>query len=403
MTRCSKLLCLLLLNSSLVGARQSTERAEDSLSRSQTIQSTVIGGYGNAYYRRDFDQGISTADLERVVLFVGHNFGTISFFSELEMEDAKVEGDGGGEIAFEQAYLRFNLDHGHSIVAGLFLPRIGILNENHLPIQFNGNERTQVETNIIPSTWRELGVGFYGSMESVPVNYSVGLVNGLNSGAFEHGSGIREGRFEGRLATANNLAVTGAVQMFIGGMRTQISGYYGGTVGLSPRQADSLQLISGMFGSPVGIGEADLVYDENKFSFRALGVIVTIPEASDINRAYANNTPSGEYGAYAEIGYDILSTISPGVSAQLVVFARIEVLDMNSTVPANGITDGTLKQRHIIVGINYLPVNDVVVKADVRFSHTGNRNPALILNPDPSAPPYQPNDSFLNLGIGFAF
>ena len=159
-------LVILSFSISNLSAQQSSTTAEDTL-ESSILQnnSTVIGGYGNAFYRQDFNKKTSIADLERVVLFVGHNFGDISFFSELEMEDAKVTGgEDGGEIAFEQAYLKFNLDPNHYITVGLFLPRIGILNVDHLPNSFNGNERTQVETFITPSTWRELGIGFYGSL-----------------------------------------------------------------------------------------------------------------------------------------------------------------------------------------------------------------------------------------------
>ena len=47
---------------------------------------------------------------------------------------------------------------------------------------------------IIPATWRELGVGFYGSLNNLPLNYDVAIMNGLNSADFEHGSGFREGR-----------------------------------------------------------------------------------------------------------------------------------------------------------------------------------------------------------------
>jgi hypothetical protein len=76
-----------------------------------------------------------------------------------------VEGGVGNnaEISMEQAFLKFNLNAHQYIIAGLFTPRIGILNENHLPVNFNGVERPMVETLIIPATWRELGAGFYGN------------------------------------------------------------------------------------------------------------------------------------------------------------------------------------------------------------------------------------------------
>ncbi len=137
---------------------------EDSIRLGSNAQKTVISGYGSAFYQRNFDQQQSTITLERAVLFVGHQFTQkISFFSELELENAKVEGgvSNNAEVSMEQAFLKFNLNAHQYIIGGLFTPRIGILNENHLPVNFNGVERPIVETLIIPATWRELGIGFY--------------------------------------------------------------------------------------------------------------------------------------------------------------------------------------------------------------------------------------------------
>src|SRR5580765_4509642 len=113
---------------------------EDSLLMGTNSQKTVISGYGSAFYQRNFDLQQSTVTLERAVLFVGHQFSQkISFFSELEIENAKVEGglSNDAEIAMEQAFLKFNINAHQYFIAGLFTPRIGILNENHLPTNFN--------------------------------------------------------------------------------------------------------------------------------------------------------------------------------------------------------------------------------------------------------------------------
>ncbi len=60
------------------------------------------------------------------------------------MEDTIVD-DKGGQIALKQAFLKFNLNLTKFITAGLFLRRIGLLNENHLLVNFNGVERPGVE------------------------------------------------------------------------------------------------------------------------------------------------------------------------------------------------------------------------------------------------------------------
>ncbi len=290
-------------------AQKLIQTSEDSLLMGSNTQKTVISGYGSAAFQRNFDQQQSTVTLERAVLFVGHQFSQkISFFSELEIENAKVEGgvSNDAEIAMEQAFLKFNVNAHQYFIAGLFTPRIGILNENHLPTNFNGVERPIVETLIIPATWRELGIGFYGNSEKIPLNYSFALMNGLNGADFEHGSGIRGGRAEGNLASANNIAITAAFQYYWKNFKFQVSAYSGGTVTLSPKSADSLGLNSGAFGTPVYLAEGDVQYEYNAWTAKALGVYIGYPDAGKMNTVYGNNTATGMFGAYMEIAYNWL-------------------------------------------------------------------------------------------------
>jgi hypothetical protein len=379
---------------------------EDSLLMGTNAQKTVISGYGSAFYQRNFDLQQSTITLERAVLFVGHQFSQkISFFSELELENAKVEGgvSNNAEISMEQAFLKFNLNAHQYIIAGLFTPRIGILNENHLPVNFNGVERPMVETLIIPATWRELGLGFYGNSERLPLNYSFALMNGLDGQNFEHGTGIRGGRAEGNLAPANNIAVTAAVQYLWKNFKFQVSGYTGGTVTLSPKGSDSLGLNSGAFGTPIYLGEADIQFEQDAWTGKALGTYISYPDAGKMNTVYGNNTATGMYGAYVEIAYNWL--FKKATRAGFISFARFEALNMNSRIASDGkgIYDGTEDQTHLIIGFGYLPLPNVVIKADVRLMHTGPQNPALVINPAPNALPYDQNNQFLNIGIGYSF
>jgi hypothetical protein len=393
-------------NFTTTNAQQLLMTNEDSLLKGSNTQKTVISGYGSAAFQRNFDQQQSTVTLERAVLFVGHQFSQkISFFSELELENAKVEGgvSNNAEISMEQAFLKFNVNAHQYFIAGLFTPRIGILNENHLPINFNGVVRPIVETLIIPATWRELGIGFYGTSEKIPLNYSFALMNGLEGQNFEHGTGIRGGRAEGNLASANNIAVTAAVQYFWKNFKFQVSAYTGGTVTLSPKGSDSLGLNSGAFGTPIYLGEADILYENNAWSAKALGVYIAYPDAGKMNTVYGNNTATGMNGFYAEVAYDWL--FRKKSKAGFISFARFEALNMNSSIAANGegIYDGTEVQKYLIMGFGYLPIPNVVIKADIQLLHTGPQNPALVVNPPPNALPYQQNNQFLNLGIGYSF
>ena len=385
-------------------AQQLVLTNEDSLNAGTGKSRTVVSGYGSAFYQRNFNSKTANLNLERAVLFVGHQFNSkISFFSELEIENAKVSGEGsGGEVSMEQAYLKFNLNARQYLTAGLFIPRIGILNENHLPVNFNGVERPFVEQLIIPATWRELGVGFYGRTKNLPLNYSIALMNGLNAAGFEHGSGLREGRFEGSNATANNLAVTAAVQYYYKDFTFQLSGYTGGSNGLSKRGSDSLGLNSGIFGVPVYLGEANIQWSARGINIKLLGSYISFPDAEIVNKAYANNVSKNMYGAYAELAYNLLER-SKNKAQQLNIFGRYEMLDMNLNIPADAIYDGIEKQQHIILGLTYLPIRNVVIKVDMRLLHTGAENPSLVINPSPVRIPYKQDNQFLNIGIGYSF
>ncbi|MBS1634331.1 MAG: hypothetical protein JST26_00320 [Bacteroidetes bacterium] len=383
---------------------------EDSLNAGLTPQTnpTVISGYGQAKVEYDLRNQTGTASLTRNVIFLGHRFNNrISFFSELELEDAKVQGGKpSGEISMEQLFLKFNVNRNNYIVAGLFIPRIGIINENHLPTTFNSNDRPFVEQLIIPATWRELGVSVYGQIPVVPgLNYSAAVMNGLNSGAFEFGSGIREGRFEGNNATASNLAVTGALLYYIKHFRIQASTYLGGTAGLSKRVADSLHLNYGAFGTPVSLSEFNIQYHGNNgIQFKALGTYVSIPEADRINLAYANNTPKSMYGYYVELGYNIFKLMPRMGSRSLVLFGRYESMDLNASVPVNGVEDGLQRKQYLVAGLHFQPLKGVSVKADFVQRVTGEYNKALyVTNPYSSSLPFYTTSNFINIGVGYSF
>uniref|UniRef100_UPI000B357AED hypothetical protein n=1 Tax=Crenothrix polyspora TaxID=360316 RepID=UPI000B357AED len=167
-----------------------------------------IGGYGQASYQaRVGDKGSDSdnADLERIVLYAGYKFTDhILFNSELEFEHGST-GEGSeekGEVSVEFAALDFFLDPMANIRAGLVLMPMGFINTIHEPPFYFGNNRPEVEQRIIPSTWREVGVGLFG--ELLPnLTYTTYVVNGLN--AKEFGSdGIREGRGGGSDAKAES-------------------------------------------------------------------------------------------------------------------------------------------------------------------------------------------------------
>ncbi|MEN9698867.1 MAG: hypothetical protein RLZZ301_65 [Bacteroidota bacterium] len=394
---------LVLFMSLVSGVSAQVLTKEDSLSAGliASPQATVLSGYGSMHYENNLTTNEATANVDRVVLFFGHKFSKkIFFFSELEIEDAKIDGSGAsGEFALEQAFLKFQLNRHSYLTTGLFIPRLGIINENHLPTTFNGVQRPFVEQYIIPSTWREMGIGYYGFSQRIAgLNYSLAFVNGLSSAGFENGSGIREGRAEGRNAQAGALALTGALLYYHGPWRLQVSGYYGGSAGLTPTQADSLQLNSGLFGTPVGLLETNAQYHGKRLTLKALATTVLIPDAAQINLAYANNTASQLVGTYLEGAYAIWQK----EANVLRLFGRYEFLDMNFKQATNGINNPTLRRQYVVAGLSYLPHPGVVIKLDYTYRITGNQNPDLIVDPFLNLPFYA-QQQLISLGVGFSF
>lgn len=382
--------------------------AEDSLNAGllSKEKKTIISGYGEAHYILNTQRETATATIKRIVLFVGHQFSDkISVHTELELEDALVSAEGeGGEVALEQAFLKFKLNNpGNYIIAGLFIPRLGFINENHLPNTFNGVNRPFTEQFVIPSTWREIGVGYFGTVSSIPgLSYSASLTNGLNSEKFDNGTGISGGRQLGSEAKGLNLAVTASVRYYFNNFRVQASGYIGGSTALEKRVADSLLLDAGPFANPVKLAEVNVEYTNNGWNVRALASYVHISNSSDINQAFANNTPESFYGAYGEVAYDFLYPTQNGAKS-LILFGRYEYMDLSATLPTNGVQNGINQRQYIVTGITYKPVRGVAIKADYVHRLTGEPNENLIVTPFPRQVPYYKSNGFINLGIAYSF
>lgn len=380
------LICLSVLCSSAAYSQVLTK--EDSLAAGliASNNATVVSGYGNARYEANTDNGQATVNLDRIVLFVGHKFNKkVSFFSELELEDAKIEGGSpSGEISMEQAFIKMNYNKNNYFVAGLFIPRIGIINENHLPTTFSSNRRPFVEKYVIPATWRELGIGYYGTSTRIAgLNYTLALLNGLNCASFENGEAIRGGRFEGKDASASALALTGSILHYYKNLRSQVSAYYGGSAGISNQDARNLNLKNGVFGTPVGLYEANVQYTAQHLHLKALGCLIQIKDASKINNAFGNDTPEQVIGGYAEAGYKFTTK----KETAWMLFSRYEYMDLNQKVPDNTTRSNTLNRQYIVSGITYQPAPGVLIKLDHTYQVDADQNKA----------------NYLNFGIGYSF
>ena len=385
---------------------------EDSLSAGLVADNrkTLISGYGEARFSLDYKQRNADANLSRVVLFVGHNFNkNISLFTEMELEDALVAGKtegitGGGSIGMEQAFLKFNLNPTNYIVAGLFLPRLGIINENHLPTTFNGTTRPYLEQLLIPATWRSLGIGFYGNNAHLPgLHYTLAISNGLNSELFQQNSGIREGRQQGSHASGYNACINASLLYYYKKFRFQYSTFYGGSSALEQRVADSLGLNKGLFANAVFLQECNAQYRHQGVELKIIACMMKVKNANNINQVFANNIASSMQGAYAELAYNFLHKQRGEKAKYLAAFGRVEYVDLNVNVPENGIRNEANQQYYYVGGITYKPTRGVSLKFDYTYRITGEQNTALVVTPFPQLTPYYTHKGFINLGMGYNF
>ena len=172
----------------------------------QTSQGLSIGGYGEANYQsfiNDKRSKNNNTDFERFVLYVGYKYSdSIIFNSEIEFEHASTGQE--GSVSVEFAALDFLIDPMANIRAGMVLVPMGFINQIHEPPFFFGNNRPEVERTIIPSTWREIGIGLFGELYP-GLTYTTYVMNGLDASGFSS-KGIRGGRQKGSKARAEDLA-----------------------------------------------------------------------------------------------------------------------------------------------------------------------------------------------------
>ncbi|MBW2693504.1 MAG: hypothetical protein JRE57_12870 [Deltaproteobacteria bacterium] len=368
-----------------------------------------IGGYGEGYYSAlvgDKGDAKNRADLLRMVLYTGYKFtDNIIFNAEIEFEHAttgSTKSSSGGSVSVEFAYLDFLLRDWANIRAGLVLAPMGFINEIHEPVSYFGVHRPEIERQIIPSTWRENGVGIHGTLYE-QVDYQAFVINGFNAEGFDSG-GLRGGRQKGNRALAEHLAFVARLdwtpinQLLVG------ASVYHGNSGQNQDVG-----VSGAFGSytveipdtPTTIWEVHAQYQDYGFHLRSLFTMAEIGDSGDLTRALgpvglgggtgelsAGEAVGGQMlGVYGEVAYDLMPLLFPGSEKTLEPFFRYSYYDTQRDVPSGFSSDKSKEIEIYTVGLSFQPISRVVIKADYR-----NRSAKSGKLPDE-----------FNLGIGFVF
>ncbi len=352
----------------------------------------TIAGYGQGFFNFS-DEQTDKGNLLRQIVYVGHRFNDwIVFNSEIEFETkAEVEGETRGqsadpipspegeegeierefEAAVEFAYLDFLLDRRANIRAGLVLLPLGFINEVHEPPTFFGNRRPPVETEIIPSTTRENGVGLYGSFfPGTPANieYTLYAVNSFDARGLSS-SGLNGVRQNGA-ALAEDFAITGSLEWHPLLGLTLASDFWTGNMAQG----------SGFGGKNVRMTLYDLraQYQYRGLRLRALFSQAHIDDINAVNRELQEGNETLDAigdkmnGWYVEAAYNIMPWIANLPKQQLSPWFRFSSLDTQKDVPTNitnapNFTTNSTNERQVIAtGLDYKPIPNVAIKADYR-------------------------------------
>jgi hypothetical protein len=351
----------------------------------RTERGISIGGYGELVYQHiqgkeepaakargkaeeeeeDEDLPGDHADVRRAVLYFGYKWSDrILLNSEIEYEHA------GGEVSVEFAYLDFLWRPQANFRAGLVLLPVGFVNELHEPTVLLGADRPLVEQRILPTTWREMGFGLFG--QAGPLTYRTYVVNGFDASGFND-DGLRGGRQGGNQSSAKDLAWVG---------RLDYTGVPGLTVGGSAYAGKAGQGLETPEGRRIGVStrifEGHLEWKWRGLEFRALGAQGRLSDVAALNAALGleGEDSVGErlQGYYLQLGYDLLS--GRGGQRALIPYVRWEKLNTQDQVPAGFSANPDTDIRNLTLGLEYKPIEQVVVKADYQNVHNRARTGA---------------------------
>lgn len=380
-TRIAITLLILMMNFSLSMFSQTVDDNTFMNSAERLMNSDrklTIGGYGQIDFNQPFGNGQTyngKLDVHRLVLLFGYSFtNKLSFVTEIEFEHVK-------EVYVEQAFINYSFNNYLNFRAGLMLVPMGIINEYHEPTTFNGVERPLIDKYIAPTTWREIGLGFTGSIPEISIKYQVYLVNGFASyndgeALLSGNNGFRKGRQKGAESFINSPNFTSKIEYYgILGLNIGFSTYFGKTQstlynGIEKDNSVDMAIADS---SAVGISMLgfDARYRRKGFELRGQIYLSSITNTVEYNYFTSNNNDPNNlgksmYGYYAEVSYDFFRLIEK-FNSQLMPFLRYSNYDTHLSV-AEGISrDDNFQKTIITTGLSWKINPGVVLKSDFQF------------------------------------
>ncbi len=359
-----------------------------------------IGGYGELLVGQVREDENNIVDTQRVVLYFGYKFtDRIIFNSEIEFEHATTEENKDGQdgsVSVEFALLDFLLMPELNLRAGLLLAPFGIINEVHEPTTFFGVFRPSVERFIIPTTWRENGLGIFGDVDlgsAGLINYRSYAMNSFDARGFK-ATNNRSLRIRGTRARFNDIAWVSRVEYEpVPYVAIGASAFLGNTGqneridnAESPFNGDKLDGFFQMY-------EADIQLQYRGFEARGLFVYTTLDDTARINALNDfegdDSVGSEQWGYYVVGAYNVLSlaNFTSQYAQYLAPFIRWEQYDTQAKVPTGFSRNPANDRNDLTIGLDYKPIPNVVMKAEYqRLDNEANSS-----------------DNQFNFGLGYVF
>lgn len=333
----------------------------------------TVSAYAEVLYNQpEGDNG--ELDVQRMVLLFGYRFtDQVQFVTEVELEHVN-------EVFIEQAFVNYNVVDNFNIRGGLMLVPMGIVNEFHEPTTFNGVERPAMDNAIVPTTWREIGIGVTGRFNAINLGYQAYVFNGFKStvadgegglsGFLKGSNGLRGGRQKAIQSTIDSPTLSTKFDYYgIPGLRLGLSGYFGKT-----QATDDVENLEG---ANIGISMIglDARYAFQRFTARGQFIHAALSDTEQYNNATGSDLGSALQGYYIEGGYNLIPI---NKKQKLFAFCRYEKFNTHAD------TDGALEQNaaydrtDVTTGLSYHIAPGVVVKGDYQFrsnaSETDTKN-----------------------------
>jgi len=359
---CTALLSAQTVTDSIMLNPQKQLNAAQRLLSGSYASAVTMGAYGEMLYNQpEGDNG--ELDVQRLVLLMGYRFNDkTQFVTEIEIEHVE-------EIFVEQAFVNYNVASNVNLRGGLMLVPMGIVNEFHEPTTFNGTERPAMDNAIVPTTWRELGIGVSGRFDNISLGYQAYLFNGFKSteadgaggvsGFLKGSNGLRGGRQKGIKSTVDSPTLSTKLDFYgLPGLRLGLSTYFGKT-----QAADDVETIDG---ANIGISMIglDARYAYERFTARGQFIHASLSDTEDYNTLTGRDLGSALQGWYVEGAYNLLPS---NKSQKLFAFARYEVYDTHASTEGALTKNEAYDRTDVTTGLTYHIAPGVVLKGDYQF------------------------------------